>query len=479
MKIKEVLKEQVIISQIEELEFSKLTFNSKDVQNNTLFVCKGANFKRDYLIDAIDKGAIAYVSEIDYQVNIPLVLVKDIRLSMIDLANAFYDFPQHDLKLIGITGTKGKTTTAYLIKQILNDQIGLLSSVETFDGLESKDAVLTTPEYFDIIKHFRNGVNHDLEYFVLEVSSQALKVNRVSSLTFEVGIFLNISPDHISDLEHPDFEDYFNSKLALFKQTKNAIINLDTPHHQQILEAAQMSEKVISFSKEDRTADYFVHDIENHKQFSRFKINNETFELGMMGDFNVENAVAAIISSVILGVNLDDIRKNLRDVRVPGRMELFVSDNQKLKIIVDYAHNSLSFKKLFHSIEQDYPQDELVIIFGCPGNKALNRRRDLGVVANLHADKVYLCMEDPGYQDPLEIAQEVAMYLTEVDYEIIHDRKEALEAAINQVKKDTVILFTGKGAERFQSIKGRKVQVQSDVSITQELIEKYNQKQND
>lgn len=469
MNIPSILKDQCLVCEIEELTPSSVTFDSQEVINGTLFICKGASFKREYLLEAINRGAIAYLSEVDYKVDIPLILVKDIRKSMVLIGNEFYDYPQNKLKLIGVTGTKGKTTTVYLIKHLFKDKIGLLSSIEVYDGKETQESILTTPEYLDILKTFRAGLDNGLDKFVLEVSSQALKVGRVEDLTFDVGIFLNISPDHISDIEHPDFNDYLASKLALFKQTKTAIINANSEHFDEVKEAAKQATNVITFGNE-KAVDYQIHDVVSDHGIISFMLNEKHYDLDLIGHFNIENKAATIITGKLLGLDEETISDNLKEVRIPGRMELFESHDRKVKVIVDYAHNALSFERLFKSIKLDYPDHDVVIIFGSAGGKAFNRRKDLGLMANQYADKAYLCCEDPNYEDPIDIAKDIANYLTDIDYEIIEDRKDAFLSALNQAKEKTVILFVGKGDEPYQKIKGQLVTGPSDVSIVKEAL---------
>lgn len=474
MKINKRLQKHIIHSEVKEFNFNQLTFNSKEVISNSLFICKGKAFKKEYLIDAINSGASAYVSEVDYEVSIPLILVDDIRVVMPMLADAFYKSPYKAFNLVGITGTKGKSTVAYFYKKIIESvgqTCGILSSIDTYDGIINQESRLTTPESLDLFKHFNNAKQSKLDHFVMEVSSQGLKYNRVDEVTFDLGVFLNISPDHISDIEHPNYDDYFESKLQLFKQSKKVIVNLESDRIDEILNIAN---NPITFSTISDKANYQATDIVQVEGGYQFKINQVPFELGLSGQFNVSNALAAIICAHQSGIKLEDISKALKEIRVPGRMEYFQSDDKKVKVLVDYAHNTLSFENLFKSTIKEYPNHKIVIIFGCPGHKSINRRKDLGEISNQYADEVYLCMEDPGYEKPSDISKEIKQYITQVKVDIIDDRKEALRTAINNIKEPTIILFTGKGDETRQKIENQYVQTESDISITKQLIDEYN-----
>lgn len=459
------------------MNFTHITFNSKEVVLNSLFICKGKSFKKEYLMNAISNGACAYLSEVDYEVDIPLVLVDDVRKAMPKIANQHYSRPYQHFTLIGITGTKGKSTTTYLLRKIFETEgkkTGILSSIDIYDGIVNQESRLTTPESVDLFKHFNNAKKSNLDYLVMEVSSQGLKYNRVDEIIFDYGVFLNISEDHVSALEHSSFEDYFQSKLKLFNQSKVAVINLDSAYIDQILKSSELSQRLITFSTKNKNADYFISDIKTQNQSISFKVNDYLIELGITGLFNLENALAAIAIAQDNKVSYSTIQKALKEIRVPGRMEYFETNDKKIKVIVDYAHNSLSFENLFNSIKKEYPNHSIIIIFGCPGEKSINRRKDLGEISNRYSNKVILTTEDPGYEDPLNICLEIKQYIPNVKTEIRLDRKDALQHALDSANQKTVILFTGKGDETRQKIKDKYVQTNSDIEITKELIKQYN-----
>ncbi len=471
-----------------------LEFNSKKVKPGTLFICKGANFKQEFLIEAIEQGAIGYIAEekFDLDEDVPYLLVNNIREAMAPLANVFYNSPQEKLKIIGVGGTKGKTTTTYYVKQILDQYLktqgklpaGLISTITTYDGLSKEESKNTTPEALDLQRHLANAVEAGLEYVVMEVSSQALKYHRTDGVAFEIGIFLNIDEDHISPIEHPDFEDYLQSKAKMFKQTKHLIINSETQEADYLFKRAEDAEKYYTYSLVSADADYYAYDINMVDLESNFKVRTPDFEesytLSMPGEFNVGNALAAIAATNILGVPKEYGKKALAKVRVPGRMGISTTKDKKIIAISDYAHNRLSFEQLATSMRKAYPEYKVVSIFGAPGGKALGRRKELGTVGGEQSDFVYITMDDPDFEEVSSISEEIAQYVANENtpYEIIEDREEAIRTAFSRVKEKTILLAIGKGHETTMKIAGELVPMVSDDALMQELIETYDRKKN-
>lgn len=461
-----------------------ITYNSKHTDEFTLFVCKGMHFKPEYLFEALKNGTPCYVSEILYETDIKssYIIVSDVRKAMAYIASMFYDNIFNMLNLIGITGTKGKTTTAYFIKYILDEYCqnkfekpsALLSSVSVYDGKINKLAHLTTPEAFELFSHFNNAVNSGIRFLTMEVSSQALKYDRTLGVKFNVGVFLNISLDHISPLEHTDFDDYFESKLKLFSQCDCVIINLDTDHKERVMEAArEKCSNIITFGF-CKEADVYAYDIKKQDNLTYFKVKttkfDEKFCLTMPGLFNVENALAAIAVSVLNDIPVDNIKTGLKKARISGRMEIYRSANDEIISIVDYAHNQLSFTKLFESVKQEFNGREIITVFGCPGDKALNRRSELGEIASRYSAKVYLTSDDPAYETVQDISNEVKKYI-HCQCEIVEDRCKAIETAILSANKNSLVLVLGKGAENVQKVRGELVDMQADGVSVQKALE--------
>ena len=464
--------------------------NSKKVEPGTLFICKGAHFKVDYLKEAIKRGAIAYVSEEEYDLedDIPHFIVSDIRRAIPLLAEVFYHHPQEKLKIVGVGGTKGKTTTSYFVKAILDTYLkdqgkapaGLISSITNYLGDGEEEAQNTTPESLDLQAYLARMVEAGLEYAVLEVSSQALKYHRTDCIEFDVAIFLNIDEDHISPIEHPNFEDYIQSKAKMFGQTKTLIINRETKEANYLFERAKEAERFYSFSLNSTEADYYVEDLEALDLESHFNIHSKTideaFVLKMLGDYNVENALAATAAIDVLGIPIKAAKKALRDIHVPGRMRLISSADQKIIAIADFAHNRLSFERLITGMRKAHPDYKVVSIFGAPGGKALGRREELGTVGGKYSDFVYLTMDDPASEKVETISNEIAYYVEKerTPYTYIENREEAIQTAFKKVEGKTLILALGKGHEKTMKIGDQEVPIRSDEEIIQECIKKYN-----
>lgn len=441
-----------------------ITYHSQRVVKNTMFICKGAEFKKEYLQEAARWGAVCYVSEKYYGgIHLPYILVSDIREAMSLLAKEFYNFDNTSFHTIGITGTKGKTTTTYYVKAILDEYMdslkrkktAMISSIKTYDGVRFTDSVMTTPEALEVYRHIYTASQNDISHMTIEVSSQALKYSRVKGITFDTGVFLNISEDHISPMEHKDFDDYFHAKLSLFEQTRSACVNIDSDYAEEILKAAGTCKNILTFGMKEG-ADIRGSNVQVQNGKISFEVSCDRFKtkirLAMDGLFNVENALAAISVAYIYHVPVRYIVKGLENAVVEGRMEKYKSRKNNISVIVDYAHNYLSFKKLYESVRLEYPDSSIVSVFGCPGNKAYNRRKGLGTIAGRFSDKVYLSTDDSGTESAEDISKEIGKYIEQsgVGYEFIENRATAIRTAISESKDNTVVLVLGKGNEKYQ-----------------------------
>lgn len=440
------------------------TDDSRQVGEAALFVCKGAAFKRDYLLQAIERGAIAYVSASDYDVDVPALIVSDIRRALAIIADLSWDHPSRDLAICALTGTKGKTTTAYYLKAILDAAgkaaggapAGLLSSIAYFDGIESGTSKLTTPEAFELERRLADARAAGLFYLVMEASSQALKFDRTYGLDFAVGAFLNIGEDHISPIEHPTFEDYFASKLKIFQQSRTAVVNLDMDHAEEVLAAAQVvsSGCVITFSLRDAAADVFCSGIRHEHAGVVATVRTPRFTRSIAIPtpvrYNVANALAAIACAEALGIDADAIGAGLATVRVPGRMELYPSRDGRIVGVVDYAHNGMSLEALLTDLRESYPDREFCVVFGATGGKGLDRRETMGAVAGRLADRIVITEDDPGPEDPADIAATIARFVEAEgnrNWRIELDRPKAILTAVRETTRDAVVIVTGKGHE--------------------------------
>ena len=466
-----------------------VSYDSREVVPGTLFLCKGAHFKEEFLQMARDRGAIAYVSETPYpEIDLPCIQVLDMRLTIAPLADRFFNHPSGRLKVIGLTGTKGKSSTAYYLKSILDDYMaerggaesGLISSIDTYDGVERFESHITTPDALDLQRHFARAVDAGLEYLTMEVSSQALKYHRSLCTDFAAAAFLNIGYDHISPIEHSDFEDYFSAKLRIFAQGQINCVNLDCDHADRILSAARAAgAPVYTFSQRDPETDVYASQVRKRGEDILFQVRTRRYErefrLTMPGLFNVENALAAIAVCEGLQIPQRHIYAGLAKARVPGRMEVFSNADNTVTALVDYAHNRMSFETLFRSVQAEYPGRRIVTVFGCPGLKALDRRRDLGEISGKYSDLVVLTEEDSGEEDTLSICQQIAAHVAEQGgaYRIEPNRGEAIRQAVLSCDRPSILLITGKGRETRQKRGREYVEVPTDVEYVQTFLREY------
>ena len=450
-----------------DITFEKISYDSRDVTASTLFFVKGDNFKKEFLEKTVVAGLQFYVSEIDFEVAIPVILVNDVKQAMSLLAMEFYGNPQDKLKLLAFTGTKGKTTSAYFAYYILqqNYKPALLSTMNTtLDGEHFFKSTLTTPESLDLFKMMATAVENGRTHLIMEVSSQAYLKKRVYGLTFDVGVFLNISPDHIGPIEHPTFEDYFYHKRLLMENSRAVVVNSEMDHFEVLAEQVASMEHDFYGQHSDNQ----IH----HSQAFSFEtsgILTEKFDIQLIGRFNQENALAASLACLRLGATISDIKKGIAATRVPGRMEV-LTQNNGAKVFVDYAHNGVSLANLL-SVVQEHQKGKIVLVLGATGNKGESRRKDFGQLLNRHPELiVILTADDPNYEDPIAIAKEIASYIS-FDVYTIADRKEAIKKALSLTNKEgDAVILAGKGADCYQIINGEKADYLGDYAIAERYL---------
>ena len=403
-----------------DIEIKSIESDSRKISKDGMFVAiKG--FETDghkYIKQAVENGATAIMIQEGTKINkeditddTTIIMAPDTRIAAAKMACNFYKNPSKELKLIGITGTKGKTTTSFMIKAILEAQgkkVGLIGTIANYIGGKNLgESSRTTPDSLELQKLFKQMVEEKVECAVMEVSSQALKLHRVDGCDFDIGVFTNFSEDHISEKEHPDMEDYFNSKLKLMEMSKTSYINADDYRVSKIKKL--LPEKDIKSYGIDNEADLIAKDITitNSSVDFKVKINgkNERVKTGIPGRFSVYNSLAAISVATKLGTNVEKIKEALLSVRVPGRSELV--DNKKgLTIMIDYAHSPKSLQSILSAVKS-YTRGKVISVFGCEGDRDKTKRPIMGQISTSIADFTIITSDNPRTEKPEEIVKEI------------------------------------------------------------------------
>lgn len=469
-KLSDILKnvEYTLIKGNIDCEIKDIKDNSKNVEEGDLFIALVGTTadSHNFIPDAIAKGAkvIVIEREVEIEEDVTVIKVNSSRKALAPMAVAYFDEPAKKLTTIGITGTCGKTSTSYIIKSMLEEfgfKVGLIGTICAMIGDKKIETHNTTPNSYEIQKLFSEMVEQGCKYAVMEVSSQGLKMDRVAGITFDYGVFTNLSIDHIGPNEHESFEEYLYCKSLLFKQCKVGIINSDSDKREKVTKGHTC--EIIKYGLNSEDADIKASDInfvmEDNFLGVDFSVSgkiNDSFRLDIPGRFSVYNALCAITVAYELGINTESMKKALEKVKVLGRMEL-VSSSDKYKLIIDYAHNRDEMDNLMDTISEYKPQ-RLVCIFGGGGNRAKSRRYDMGEVAGKWADLTILTEDNPRFEEIESINNDIIVGLNKYNgkYIFIKDRKDAIKYAMKNAEEGDIILLIGKGHENYQDIKGVK-----------------------
>ena len=463
-------------------EISGIVNDSRKVTEGSLFFCiKGAvSDGHTYASDVAQKGAAAIIVQEPVEVpeSVTVIQVADSRYAMALVAAAWYEYPAEKLHVIGITGTKGKTTTTYMIRSILEaagHKVGLIGTIEAIIGDRVIPACNTTPESTTIQEYFAEMVKAGCDSVVMEVSSQGLMLHRTAGILFEIGIFTNLEPDHIGPAEHASFEEYLECKSRLFKQCKLGILNADDKHLEEILKGHTCQVETYGFSEK---ADFRATDTRLVSAPGYLGIDyqvsgkrNFKVEIDIPGKFSVYNSLAAIAVCDHYGVTDENIISALSQAQVKGRIEMIrVSDD--FTLMIDYAHNAMALESLLTTLKEYHPK-RLVCLFGCGGNRSKSRRYEMGEVSGKLADFTIITSDNPRYEEPEAILADIESAISRTDgaYIKITDRKEAIAYAIHHGQPGDVIVLAGKGHEDYQEICGVKHPMDERVLIQEILAE--------
>lgn len=488
MKLKNLLKNVDIVNQKGDLdiEITNLHSDSRKIKQGGLFVAINGFAKNgiEFIPSAIENGAIAVIVEPNVDINsldysIPIISVKNTRKALAILSCNFYDNPSKKLKLIGVTGTKGKTTSTFMIKSILEKaghKVGLIGSIAVYINDEKiEDTDRTTPESIEIQKHLANMVEKNVDIAIIEVSSQAMKLDRVAGCEFDTALFTNLSEDHISKNEHPDMEDYFNCKLSLLKLAKTIVINNDDEKVKTI--SSILPEKnILTFSIDnDSIFKADSNTIVITDSFIDFEVpingKKEKIEAAIPGKFSIYNALGAIATSSVFNVSSQNIKDALKDLKVLGRSEL-VPNKFGLTIMIDYAHTPSSLESILTAVKS-YAKGKIICAWGVGGDRDKAKRPIMGEISGRLADYTVLMSDQVRTEDPLQILKDIEKGIipTGKPYKIIVDRTEGIKYAISIAQKGDIIVIPGLGHDLYLEKNGVKYPYNERVVISQIIDE--------
>lgn len=464
-----------------EKEIEALVYDSRKVVENSLFVCiQGMNFDgHSCAKEVVTKGASVLIVSHEIARVTPettVLRVQDTRYALAFLAAAWFGHPASKMQVVGVTGTKGKTTTTHMVKTMLENagkKVGLIGTNGIMIGEKRIPTANTTPESYVLQSAFAEMVEAGIDVVVMEVSSQALKLHRTQGFLFDYGIFTNLEPDHIGPGEHENFEEYAKCKGLLFKQCKVGIANGDDEHLQMVVEGHTCELETFGLGEQNslRACNITL----SHRPgalgvcFSTEGLFKIEVEVGTPGRFSVYNALTAIAICRHFNVPEEALKKALLEVKVKGRIEMVhVSDD--FTLMIDYAHNAMSLESLLSTLKE-YKPNRLICLFGCGGNRSKLRRFEMGEVSGKLADLTIITSDNPRFEEPLDIMEDIKTGIQKTDgrYVAICDRKEAIAYAISHGQPGDIIVLAGKGHEDYQEIKGVKYPMDERELIRQVL----------
>lgn len=438
-------------------EIFDITYNSKEVTKGSLFVCiRGENSDgHDFAKDAEKNGAAAILCEKQVQVNIPQIVVSSTRKALSKVFSCFYDNPQNKLKIIGLTGTNGKTTTSFLIKSILEEsgkKVGLIGTQGAFIGKQFFQTGLTTPDPQFLFKLLKQMVDFGVEYVVMEVSAHALSLDKTEGIVFEVGVLTNLTQDHLDFFK--TMENYKHAKLKLFERNKikSAVLNFDDEFGRELGESIDVP--FLSYSL-NNPSDVFAAKIGNKNGKNKFIVNilDNVFDVesNLIGEFNIYNSLAATSVAAMLGCSPKQIKSGLEKLSgVEGRLNRFNLSNGVVAFI-DFAHTPDGIEKALNAI-RELKFKQIITVFGCSGNRDKDKRHKMGQIAEKLSDYVVLTTDNPRFENPELILDDIEIGMEKTAHTRFVSREQAIEFALTLAKKGDCVAILGKGAETYQDI---------------------------
>lgn len=464
MKLAELLSETKVEEIIgsDKLNITGIAYNSREVKPGNVFVCI-RGFKTDghkYAKDAVERGAAAIVAEEDLsELGVTCVICKNTRKALGGISAVFYDHPERKFKLIGITGTNGKTTTTYLIKSVLESMgkcVGLIGTNQNMIGTEVIPSKHTTPESLELMQFFSLMVEKGAEYVVMEVSSHSLSLDRVTACTFDVGAFTNITQDHLDF--HETMENYLAAKGILYTIAKAGTVNADDDGAEYLLGISKC-DSMLTYGIE-KECDMKASNVVLSEKGVDFKVTYKgkeyEVELGIPGKFSVYNALTALATLVSAGISMDEAVAGLKMARgVKGRIEV-VETGKDFSVIIDYAHTPDGLYNVISTI-RGFCKGRIVTVFGCGGDRDTTKRAKMGRIASAMSDFCVVTSDNPRSEDPKKIIDQILEGVTGDDHVVVVNRFEAIEYALDHAKTDDVILLAGKGHETYQILEDRTI----------------------
>ena len=446
----------------EEREVERVTDKDSENLNNALFVCIDGNRCDGHSLGkmAVSKGAVGVITSRDLGLKEQIV-VEDTRCALSRIASNFYGNPSKKLKIIGVTGTNGKTSTCFFIKNILESlgkKCGIIGTVQNSWGDQGCDSVLTTPEPMELHKIFNEMVKFGCEYCVMEVSSQALVQKRVYGIDFCASALTNITPEHLD--YHINMENYINAKLQLFNQSEFACVNIDDEIIKENIYKAEC--KTFTYSSNDDWADYTAKNVICNDNGIRYEFVGmdciSRIESSLFGGFTVYNTLCAVSVLINLGFDIDEISKAIKNVKpIKGRAEIVPID-KKFTVMIDYAHTPDGLKNILSCV-REITRGKVIVVFGCGGDRDKSKRAEMGRIAGEMSDVAVVTSDNPRNENPLLIINDIlcGMEKSKARIAVIENRRQAIEFALGKAKKGDLVLLAGKGHEVYQIVGNEKI----------------------